>query len=193
MMIRFLFFWLLYTLAMADISSPLSPSTNVSNPSLSVPLGVNCATRSVDERANVHAIDCLNLFTFILATTHHTAPMTFTLTPAQLPGAKVFSRTAGTCEFFVVLGNGRRPVRPPAETFSLDVVLGIGLGIVAYCLLDGQPEYTHWAGVAKVSAVSKLRIGVAGLLSVEGNSGSGNGSIELGAGMEGWLDEVSES
>ena len=179
------------------IAIALSSQSPSSNASVSTPTatGINCAERSVDKRSNVRAIDCLNLFTFILATTDHTEIMAFELSPDQSPGSKLFSRTTGTCEFFVVFGSYSRKARPVREFHTLDEILAVGLGVIGLCLLDSRPDSTHWAGVGKINPMSKLRIGVAGLLPTESglNGPEVNDTISLGAGTEQWLDDVLES
>ena len=195
--------WLVLTLILLrSLIRASSPSTN--NPSisshpatnLSTPVLLNCANRAVDQRPNVKAIDCLNLFTYILATEpHRTQQMIFGLLPGQRPGTKVFDRRTGTCEFFLVLGggSGSSAGKPPAETSTLDTVMGVALEIVSNCLLDNRPESTHWAGCAKFSYTSNLKICIAGPLPEGQDAGGVNATLSLDPRDDEWVDNLLES
>ncbi len=131
------------TLAIAINSSPgslLQPGSNVSSllSSLDAVSATKCAVRSLDYRHNVRAIDCLNLFTFILATEDHTKKQTFILPPDAAPGATVYSRRAGTCELGVIFSAGNTAVES-----SVDEILRAALRVVGRCLLDNRPDWSH--------------------------------------------------
>ena len=171
----------------SDLSNPLDPTTNLSTPIL-----LNCATGGVDQRPNVKAIDCLNLFTYILATEpDHTQLKTFGLQPGQRPGSVVFERRTGSCELFLVFSSGTR--RPVAERTTLDTVLRVALEIVAGCFLDSRPDSTHWAGCAKYNQMSKLKICIAGPLPGGQNEGITNSTLSLDPGEDEWVDDLLES
>ena len=174
----YLFFVLLFfRLTAANIPSLALPSLNVS---AQRPYQLSCAEGPVNHRRNVRAIDCLNLFTYILATTtDHTAPITYGLDPDQKSSAIVFKRESGTCGFFVGIGSSKMQAVPPPETTTLDVVLGVALYLVAHCLLDGKPDSTHWAGVGKWSPSSNVKISVAGLRPSGYNGGDMNETLFL--------------
>ncbi|KAL6713398.1 hypothetical protein ACLMJK_008863 [Lecanora helva] len=178
-------------------SSSLSTSNSIESPApvtnLSTPVSLQCETRPMGHRRNVRAIDCLNLFTFILATEpDHTQPITYSLRPGQRSGAIVWSRSSGGCEFFVTLGQARHKA-PLPETTTLDRILGVGLGIVSDCFLNGQADDTHWAGAGKFDYQSKVKIGILGSLPQGDARQSGNGTLLLDPGAVDWMDDLLES
>lgn len=131
------------TLAVALNSSPaslLQPGSNVSSllSSLNVVAPTKCASRSLHYRHNVRAIDCLNLFTFILATEDHAKQQTFTVPPGATSQTTAYSRRAGSCEIGVAFVAGTTVV-----VSSFDEIMRAALRIVGLCLLDNRPDSTH--------------------------------------------------
>ena len=178
-----------FVIAIDSLPDPLT--TNNQSQVASPTTKYSCAFSGVAGRANVRAIDCLNLFTFILATEHHASPVTFSLPPGQSGYETVYTRHAGTCELAVIMGRFGQRVNP--ETVTFDQLLQVGLSIVSNCLLNGEPDDTHWGGVGKINPASNLRIAIAGLKPAVTNGGSANTNSSLDVGMVDWTDIVSES
>lgn len=119
--------------------SLLQPGSNVST--LRSPPHVSptrCTSRSVDYRQNVRAIDCLNVFTFILATEHHAREQTFTVPPDVSSSTVAYSRRSGTCKLDVSFIAGVTMV-----VSSFDEILQAALQVVGLCLLDNRPDSMH--------------------------------------------------
>jgi hypothetical protein len=125
-----------------DPSSPslLQPGSNVSTlrspPRVVSP--TRCTSRSVYYQQNVRAIDCLNVFTFILATEHHAREQTFTVPPDVSSSTVAYSRRSGTCKLDVSIIAGVTMV-----VSSFDEILQAALRVVGLCLLDNRPDSMH--------------------------------------------------
>lgn len=186
----------------SDVSSLLSSSNDVSL--------IKCASRSLNYRHNVRAIDCLNLFTFILATEDHTKEQTFTVPPGSTSSTTAYSRKTGACEIRAGFAPGTTAV-----VSSVDEIMRAALRVVGLCLLDNRPDSTHctlpsqWHSFLgprrtmrsklKVNyvggggvAINHLHIGVAGLVTPSlGNQLSTNETSldrDFGTWFEGLVD-----
>ena len=191
-----LIFLLLGTTAALSPSKPVSNfTTPIINSSLSATPQPRCAIEPRAHGGNVRALDCLNVYTYILATTaNRIQPMRYAGSPLARRST-VYSRQSGTCEFVVSLwdrDSAKPPyLPPPPEIATLDEMLGRGLYVVSQCLMDSRPESTHFGGIVRLKTGSNLWIAMGSVALRDG--GGGNGTMSLDEGMsDQWLDAISE-
>lgn len=138
-------FPLLFALSVSAIAINNSPA-NILQPAINTSSlltatttqHANCFPSRRSTQGTVRAIDCLDLFTFILATTPDTTlRQTYLPAEPERPPPLGFHRTVGTCDFTVV-NNGLT-----AATASMDEIIRSALGILASCFFDNKSDLTH--------------------------------------------------
>ena len=160
----------------------LSPAVNSNEappPSL---LGISyeCAPRIVRAGYQVAtALDCLNLLTFILATTpNHDQP-----TEWSPPARSTYDRSSGTCALAVRLETTMSSTS--VETASFDEIVAAAMRLVEVCLLnsDSRPAEEERGGVAVAGSSKLLRVMIYGTRKAGavdgGTADSGNGTVAL--------------
>ena len=169
---------LIYT---GDASTSLvSPAVNPSEalpPSLSS-IPYSCASRIVRAGYQIAtALDCLNLLTFILATTpNHNQP-----TEWNGPAHTAYDRSSGTCSLVVNLVTAKSTA---VETASFDEVVAAAMRLIEVCVLnsDNRPGEQR-AGVATAGASNLLRVIIHGTREVGAGDGetadSGNRTVAV--------------
>ena len=148
-----LYLLLLASLAFAINTPPstLTPSINP-NSTLPVPslsLAYRCAipTRPDPGRLTPSALDCLNVLTYILATTpNHDRPMEWSKQAVSGQIELPYRRSSGSCQLHVRLTTSV-PART-IETATFDQIIGASMRIVEVCLLNSRPGEKHWGGAA---------------------------------------------
>ena len=165
--------------ASTSLLSPALNSNEAPPPSL---LGISyqCAPRIV--RAGYQtatALDCLNLLTFILATTpNHNQP-----TEWSRPAHSTFDRSSGTCSLAVRLDTAKPPTA--VETASFDEIVAAAMRLIEVCLLnsDSRPAGEQRGGVATAGSRKLLRVVICGTReagAVEGvTADSGNRTVAI--------------
>lgn len=158
---------LLASLVSALNRSPslLSPGVepNGTLPPSSLDAVIHCASPAQHDpgRQMPLALDCLNVLTFILATTpNHDRPIRWSRSPT-LGQAKVpYRRSSGSCQVFVRLTTDYPA--PTMEIATFDQVIGLGLRLVASCFLNSSPYGQHWGGAAAAGLDNYLDVTVWG-------------------------------
>lgn len=119
------------------------------------------------------ALDCLNLATFILATTpNHADPIQLSNGATAGQVKTPWFRTSGTCVITVVSTG--------PDTTSFDEILRIVLELVGNCFLDNRPLEEHWGGNARFGVNDRLSMLLSGTLKVgEAEGGLGNVTLAL--------------
>lgn len=156
------------------INTTLSPNSEPSSPLPLSPLEVAYRCASSEEpivgRRIPTALDCLNVLTYILATTpNHDRPTHWSraLTPdsTKLP----YRRNSGTCQFLV-----RLTTTVPSsmiETASFDQVIAAALRIVEVCILSGRADVRPSGGVGLGGRSGHLDIVIWGAPVSDGHQG----------------------
>lgn len=143
MLTRFIFLFVTLTVTIGGNSSTIFQSgINESSIELSNSSPISCHDGTIG-REHSHAIDCLNLFTFILATEDHIEPRTFFRPPVSRSEKRPpsYQRHAGTCELTIALPGD--PTTSKSVISTIDQILRLTLRIVGECLLDGRPDTAH--------------------------------------------------
>jgi len=174
-------------LLLVSAAFAMNASSSLSN---SVP---TCAGSQAVERGNPRPVDCLNLATFILATTaDRSRPIQFSGHPSEGQIELPYTRSSGTCELFVIIAN-TDPYPGVPVTSSFDEVLSGMLDIVGVCLLNNIPEAVNFGGVTEAGVSGRLTIGICGLRRTGGNGGlQGNKTLDLGD-IDLWMQSITQS
>ncbi|KAM0796839.1 hypothetical protein BDR22DRAFT_892779 [Usnea florida] len=181
-------FLLLASLTYA-IDAPTSLLFPTINPNDTLPLSslgrsYRCASTSErDPGRNVPAaLDCLNILTFILATTpDHHQQRDWSRVSSPMRTLLPYSRISGTCKLLVQLATsaGRQTI----ERASVDDVIGAAMRLVEVCLLGSRSLEEPWGGVAVTGSRNLLDVIIIGTPQsggIEGATvGSGNGTDTL--------------
>ena len=117
------------------------------------------------------ALDCLNVLTFILATTpNHDQPTYWSRNAASRHTKLPYRRNSGSCQFLVRLTT----TVPPTiiETASFDQVIAAALRIVEVCILSGRADVKPSGGVGLGGMNGHLDIVVWGAPVSSGHEGS---------------------
>lgn len=187
----------LYLLLLASLTAPINaaptlPSPGVdSNITLPLPsLGVayRCASPAQRDpgRQMPSALDCLNVLTFILATTsNHNRPTQWSVIPGPDHTRLPYRRSSGTCQLLVRLTPMIIPA-PTTEIATFDEVIGAAMRIIEVCLLNSNPDVEYWGGAALAGLNKYLDIVVWGSPSPGDNSAALN---ESGA----WVTQISQT
>ena len=176
---------MLATLASAvNTKASLFPSGVNANTTLSLPFldfAYRCASTEQHEpgRRTPSALDCLNVLTFILATTpNHDLPTQWSRNPASGQNLLPYRRSSGSCQLFVQLTE-KRPA-PTIETASFDQVIAAAMRITEVCILNSRPGVEHWGGAALVGSSRYLDVIIWGTPMSGGNEGAlSNETVEL--------------
>ena len=156
------------------INTILSPNGKPSSPLplSSLDIAYRCASSEepVFGRRIPTALDCLNVFTFILATTpNHDQPTQWSQAPASGRTKLPYRRSSGTCQFLVRLTS----TVPSSiiETASFDQVIAAALRIVEVCILNGRADVQTSGGVGLGGRNGHLDIVVWGAPVAHGHEG----------------------
>ena len=185
MIVHFLLLaWLTY--ASDTSTSLLSPTIDPNNTLPLSPLGSSyrCApTTEQDPGRNTPTpLDCLNILTFILATTpDHSQQREWSRIASPVRTMLPYSRSSGTCKLLVQLT--RATGRTTIETATVDEVIGAAMRLIEVCLLGRRPGEEPWGGVAVTGSRHLLDVIIYGTPQsgvVEGATvGWGNGTDAL--------------
>ena len=144
--------YLLLSLASLAFAINTKPSQNgePSSPLLPSPLDVAYRCASSDEpiagRRVPTALDCLNVLTFVLATTpNHDQPTDWSRVSGSHRTKLPYRRNSGTCQFLVRLTTTVSSAI--VETASFDQVISAALRIIEVCILNGRPDVKPSGGV----------------------------------------------
>ena len=183
MIFHFLFLASL-TYASDASTSLLSPTIN---PNETLPLSSlgrshRCASTTELEpgRHSPTALDCLNILTFILATTaDHNQPREWSRIVSPGRTTLPYSRDSGTCKLLVQLEPAIGPTT--IETATFDDVVGAAMRVIEVCLLGSRPGDEPSGGVAVAGTRNYLDVIIFGAWRnvEEGTVGSSNGTDAL--------------
>ena len=156
------------------ITTTLSPNAEPSSPLPLSPLNVAYRCASSEEpiagRLTPTALDCLNVLTFVLATTpNHERPTSWSRIPAPGRTKLPYRRNSGTCQFLV-----RLTTTVPSsivETASFNQVIAAALRIVEVCILNGRADVQPTGGVSLGGRSGHLDIVVWGAPDDHGHAG----------------------
>ena len=137
-----------------------------------------CSSRFVRPGYQVAtALDCLNVLTFILATTpNHNQP-----TEWSRPAHSIYDRSSGTCSLAVRFKTAKGSTT--VETASFDEIIAAAMRLVEVCLLnsDSRPAGEERGGVATAGSRNLLQVIIYGAReagAVDGaTADSGNGTV----------------
>ena len=153
------------------LSSGVDVNTTLSLPSLE--FAYRCASPGQHEpgRQTPSALDCLNVLTFMLATTpSHDLPTQWSRIPASGQNLLPYRRNSGSCQLFVQLTQ-KHPA-PTIETASVDQVIAAAMRITEVCILNSRPGVEHWGGAALVGLSRYLDVIILGTPISGGNKGA---------------------
>ena len=168
----------LYILLLASLASALTtPPSSGTDSSLNLtpaPLGMAYRCPPPDQLPAGHqlptALDCLNVLTYILATTpNHNRPTKWARTPNHKQTLLPYRRSSGTCQLVVRLASSA--AKATIETASFDQVVGAAMRIVEVCLLNDGRDSERWGGVAVAGMGNRLDVVVIGAPVSGGNEG----------------------
>ncbi|CAF9938311.1 hypothetical protein IMSHALPRED_000756 [Imshaugia aleurites] len=136
------------------------------------------------------ALDCLNVLTFILATTpDHNQPTRWSRNPHLGNIILPYHRVSGSCQLVVRLTTAV-PV-PAVETAAFDQVIGAAMRVIEVCLLNGRPDVEHVGGAALTGLGRHLDVIVWGTSEPAGGEDLlSNGTLTLN-GSDVWVDQIS--
>ena len=144
--------YLLSSLASLAFAINIKPSQNAepSSPLLLSPFDVAYRCASSDEpiagRRVPTALDCLNVLTFVLATTpNHDQPTEWSRVPGSGRTKLPYRRNSGTCQFLV-----RLTTTVPSsitETASFDQIIAAAMRIIEVCILNCRADLKPSGGV----------------------------------------------
>ena len=163
--------YLLLSLASLAFAINTKPSQNA-EPLLLSPSNVAYRCASSDEpiagRRVPTALDCLNVLTFVLATTpNHDQPTEWSRVSGSGRTKLPYRRNSGTCQFLV-----RLTTTVPSsiiETASFDQIIAAALRIIEVCILNGRPDLKPSGGVGLGGRSGHLDIVVWGAPVTYGN------------------------
>lgn len=138
-----------------------SIQSNATLPSSSLGIAYRCASSTQRDVGFLmpSALNCLNVLTYILATTpNHDQPTIWSSDPGPYQTTLPYRRTSGNCQLYVRL-TARSEPRPHTEIASFDQVVGASMRIIEVCLLNGR---TDVGGVALVGMGANLDVVVWG-------------------------------
>ena len=174
-------------------------SSSAINPNTSLPLSSfavdhRCASPAppIAGRRTPTALDCLNVLTFILATTpNHNQPTKW----SQLPGhdhiTLPYRRSSGTCELLVRLNKHAPP--SAIDISSVDHVVGNSMRLIEVCLLYGKPDVEQSGGRASAGAYRYMDVVIWGAPDSGGNGGALSNRTGTLAGPGPLLTEISQA
>lgn len=190
-----LYLLLLASLAFAINTTPsaltpaFNPNTTLPVPSLD--LAYRCASPAQHDpgRRMPSALDCLNVFTYVLATTpNHDRPIEWSKKAVSGQIELPYRRSSGSCQLHV-----RLTTAVPARTIEIatfDQVIGASMRIVEVCLLNSRPDLEHWGGAALAGLGSYLDVVIGGSPDAGNDVGSINKTTAVNVSGE-CLDGVS--
>lgn len=189
-----LYLLVLVSLASAvDTTSPLlslDVNANTTLPLVSLDYAYRCASQTPHQpgRRTPTALDCLNVLTYMLATTaNHDQPTEWTRNPASGQMPLPYRRSSGSCQLYIQLTQNRPG--PTIETASFDQVIGAAMRIIEVCLLNGRPDVKQWGGAAVVGLSGFLDVVVWGTPISGGDEGvQSNETVDLSESGQ-WVTE----
>lgn len=190
---------LLAALTSATNTTPSLLSPGVVDPNTTLPLSsldvaYRCASPARHDPGRVmpSALDCLNILTFILATTpNHNRPTQWSRFPGSDHTILPYRRFSGTCQLVVRL----TPVHPAptVETATFDHVIGAAMRIIEVCFLNSRPDTEHWGGTAVVGSSKYLDVVVWGAPDSGGNEALLNNETVALNGSGAWIPRLSQT
>ena len=186
---------LLASLASAITTSPSSgtdSSLNLTPP----PLGMTYRCPPPDQLpAGLQlptALDCLNVLTYILATTpNHNQPTRWTRTPGTKHTLLPYRRESGTCQLVVRLASSAS--KATIETASFDQVVGAAMRIIEVCLLNGGRDVERWGGVAVAGLGNRLDVVIIGAPVAGGTEGTLSNRTAVLNVSDAWIHQSARS
>ena len=191
----------LYLLLLASFTSAintapplLSPGVypNTTRPLPSVGIAYRCVSPAQHDhgRQMPSALDCLNVLTFILATTpNHDRPTQWSRDAVSGQTMLPYRRSSGSCQLLVRLTPAERAL--VIETATFDQVIGAAMRITEVCLLNSRPDAEHWGGAALAGLGRYLDVIIWGSpVSGGDEAGLGNETVALD-GPGAWINGVS--
>ena len=162
------------SLAFAINTTLLSPNSEPSSPLPLSPLNVAYRCASSEEpivgRRIPTALDCLNVLTFILATTpNHDQPTQWSRAPTSDSTRLPYRRNSGSCQFLV-----RLTTTVPSsmiEIASFDQLIAAALRIIEVCILNIRADVRPSGGVGLGGRSGHLDIVVWGAPVTDGHGG----------------------
>ena len=150
--------------------SDIEPSSPLPLSPLSVAYRCASSEEPIAGRRIPTALDCLNVLTFVLATTpNHDQPTQWGRTPSSGQTKLPYRRNSGTCQFLV-----RLTTTVPSsitETASFDQVISAALRIIEVCILNGRTDVKSSGGVGLGGRDGHLDIVVWGAPATLGHEG----------------------
>ncbi|KAL9066008.1 MAG: hypothetical protein Q9161_007859 [Pseudevernia consocians] len=172
-----------FTSAINTTPSLLSPDVypNTTQPLYSFGIAYRCASPAQHDpgRRMPSALDCLNVLTYVLATTpNHDRPTQWSRGAGSGQTMLPYRRSSGSCQLLVRL----TPAEPAVviETATFDQVIGAAMRITEVCLLNSRPDVEHWGGAALAGLGSYLDVIIWGSPQSGGSeAGLGNETVAL--------------
>lgn len=176
------------------LSSGIDPNTPLPSSSLNVAYRCASSAKLDPGRQTPSALDCLNVLTFILATTpNHDRPTQWSRNPASGHIMLPYRRSSASCQLLVRLTTTVAPA-PTIETATFDQVIGASMRIVEVCLLNSRPDTEHWGGAALAGLSSYLDVVVWGAPEPGGDEAIlSNETVSLNNGSGAWVTGVSQA
>ena len=172
------------------LSSNVDPNTTLPLPSFDV--SYRCASPAQRDpgRRLPSALDCLNVLTFILATTpNHDQPTQWSRISGYGYTILPYRRNSGSCQLFVRLTSA--VVAPPVETASFDQVVGAAMRVVEVCLLNGRPNTEHLGGAAITGSGKYLDVVIWGTSESGDSEAAVNNETSAGNESGAWVNQLS--
>ena len=173
-------------------SLTVDPDATLTPSSLDVAYRCASSAEPIAGRRIPTALDCLNVLTFVLATTpNHKQPTKWSRHPDPGHIMLPYRRSSGTCQFLV-----RLTTTVPSssiETASFDQVVAAALRIIEVCILIGRADERPPGGVGLGGMGGLLDIVIWGAPDNPGNEGVlSNETVALN-GSAAWIDRVAQS
>jgi len=151
-----------------------------------------CARNAAVDRGNPRPTDCLNLATFILATTSDRSQhFQFSRHPSEGQMKLPYTRGSGTCVLSVIITT-TDPTPDVLVTSSFDDTLRNVLDVVGVWLLNNSPEAENFGGVAKVGVGDRLTVGIYGTRTIGGNGETQGNEILNLVEIDLWMQSISQ-
>ena len=178
------------------INTTLFPNSEPSSPLVLSPLEVAYRCASSDEpivgRRIPTALDCLNVLTYILATTpNHDQPTQWSRAPSSESTKLPYRRNSGSCQFLV-----RLTTTVPSsmiEIASFDQVIAAALRIVEVCILNSRADVRSSGGVGLGGRSGHLDIVVWGAPATHGQEGYLSNQTAVLNGSDASFNPISQS
>ena len=188
-------------LLLASLTSAITPpppfldlNANVSLPPPQLGVQYRCATpseRKLDTQVP-SALDCLNLMTFILATTpDHDKLMTWTRTPQAGEVMLPYQRDTGSCLLWVQLA--RANPQPKFERATFDEMIAAALRVLEICMLEYVPGAVKLGGLAQTGSSGDLLVMIAGTKGIRDGDGESRNETSILNPSEAGVDRLLQS